>query len=317
MRKRILVIAFLAIISFQGFGQNSIDWKAFSRDVNFIVISDSGRNGYYDQVPIADLMGNIGENLWLRCVVSTGDIHHFDGVRSVNDPLWMTNYELIYKNPTLMLPWYTVLGNHEYRGTTQACLDYTQVSARWHMPARYYTQVIKGKKSSVRIVMLDTTPIIDYCRNDVETYPDACLQDRDTQLEWLDTVLSEATEDWVLVLGHHPIYADTPKNPAENGGMQMYLDPILKKHNNVLMYISGHLHTFQHIRKEDTDMDYIVNGSASQSRPTVSPIDGTQFCKAVTGISLVSANKKQLTYYMLDKDGNVIYSLNYSKDNDR
>ena len=61
-----------------------------------------------------------------RSVVAAGDVHHFEGVRSVQDPLWMTNYELIYSHPDLMLPWYPILGNHEYRGNTQAVLDYSK-----------------------------------------------------------------------------------------------------------------------------------------------------------------------------------------------
>ena len=30
-----------------------------------------------------------------ECVFAAGDVHHFEGVRSVNDPLWMTNYESV------------------------------------------------------------------------------------------------------------------------------------------------------------------------------------------------------------------------------
>lgn len=314
MNRIYYVVAIIALFfSLPVYSQSEGDWKSLSRDINFFVISDSGRNGYYDQCPIAEMMGQIGESLRLKCVVSTGDIHHFDGVRSTQDPLWMTNYELVYKHPELMLPWYVGLGNHEYRGTPQACVDYSQVSARWHLPSRYYTQVIAGKKATVRIVMLDTTPLIDYCREDTSTYPDANNQNREEQLEWLDRTLIEADEDWVIVMGHHPIYAHTPKNQAENEGMQACVEPILKRHANVIMYVSGHLHSFQHIHKADSPIDYVVNGSASQSRPEVLPIDGTVFCKATTGVSIVCADKKELTYYMLDKEGNILHSIHYAK----
>ena len=315
MKRISIVITFIFSLLFTipSYSQSETGWNSKSREINFFIISDSGRNGYYDQCTIADKMGDIGESLRLKCVVSNGDIHHFEGVRSVADPLWMTNYELVYKHPELMLPWYVTLGNHEYRGNTQACVDYTQISSRWRMPSRYHTQVIKGKKASVRIVLLDTTPIIEYCRKDTGTYPDAIKQNREKQLRWLERVLSEADEDWVIVLGHHPIYADTPKNIAENEGMQDCVNPILKRHKNVVMYVSGHLHTFQHIHREDSHIDYIVNGSASQSRPSVSPIEGTVFCQATTGVSLICANKKELTYYMLDKDGNILHTIQYLK----
>ena len=115
------------------------DYSIFDKKFNFYVANDLGRNGYYDQKPIAELMGTMAEEVGPEFVVATGDIHHFEGVRSVNDPLWMTNYELIYSHPELMIDWFPVLGNHEYRGNTQAVMDYTNISRRWTMPARYYT----------------------------------------------------------------------------------------------------------------------------------------------------------------------------------
>lgn len=77
---------------------------------NFYVVNDMGRNGYYDQKPIAEKMGELAEVIGPEFVAAVGDVHHFEGVASVNDPLWMTNYELIYSHPELMLYWFPVLG---------------------------------------------------------------------------------------------------------------------------------------------------------------------------------------------------------------
>ena len=85
------------------------DYSIFDKKFNFYVANDLGRNGYYDQKPIAELMGTMAEEIGPEFVVATGDIHHFEGVRSVNDPLWMTNYELIYSHPELMIDWFPVL----------------------------------------------------------------------------------------------------------------------------------------------------------------------------------------------------------------
>lgn len=281
--------------------------------MNFYVANDLGRNGYYDQKPIAEIMGRMAETVGIECVCAPGDVHHFEGVRSVNDPLWMTNYELIYSHPELMLPWYATLGNHEYRGNTQAVLDYAKISARWDMPARYYTKVLKEKKTSVRLVFLDTTPMMDKYRKDSETYPDAVGQDWQRQLEWADSVLTAATEDWVIVLGHHPVYADTPKSESERTDMQARLDPVLRRHKNVAMYICGHIHNFQHIRKPGCDIDYVVNTSGSLSRPKVQKIDGTKFCSGVSGYSLVCADSKSLDLHLIDKEGKVVYSIHKTK----
>lgn len=218
--KRFFWTCCLSLSVLVAFAQEASAWKALEKPVNFLLANDLGRNGYYDQKPIAELMGQMAENVDIEAVVAAGDVHHFEGVRSVNDPLWMTNYELIYSHPELMIPWYPVMGNHEYRGNTQAVLDYAQVSARWEMPARYYTKVLENDDVTVRLVMIDTAPLLDKYRKDVEKYPDACKQDMDKQLAWMDSVLTAATEDWVLVVGHHPIFADTDKSDAERLDME-------------------------------------------------------------------------------------------------
>ena len=292
--------------------QDAAAWKQLERPLNFYLANDLGRNGYYDQKPIAELMGRMAEAIDIEFVVAAGDVHHFEGVRSVDDPLWMTNYELIYSHPDLMLPWYPILGNHEYRGNTQAVIDYSNVSARWQMPARYYTKVMEEDGITVRLVMTDTPPMIDKYRKDTDKYPDAGKQDLNAQLEWVDSVLTVAKEDWVIVVGHHPIYADTDKNDTERTDMQRRLDTILRKHGNVDFYICGHIHNFQHIRMPGSDIDYVVNSSGSLSRE-VKPVDGTVFCSDATGYSLITVDKDEIDLHMIDRDGKVIHTVKRTK----
>ena len=126
-RRRLLVMLFaLAVslfVSMIANAQTPAQWKALKSDVVFYVANDLGRNGYYEQKKIAELMGVMGETVGPECVVAAGEIHHFNGVASVNDPRWITNYENIYSHPELMIDWWPVLGNHEYRGNTQAVID--------------------------------------------------------------------------------------------------------------------------------------------------------------------------------------------------
>lgn len=313
MKRISTLVIILAAAVMTVFGQTPADWAKLEKSVNFYVANDLGRNGYYDQKPIAELMGRMAETVGIECVAAPGDVHHFEGVRSTQDPLWMTNYELIYSHPELMLDWFPTCGNHEYRGNTQAVLDYSGVSARWNMPAKYYTKVLEDDGVTVRLVFIDTTPLIDKYRKDTEKYPDAGKEDMDKQLAWLDQTLAQANEDWVIVLGHHPVYAYTDKSDKERTDMQKRLNPILLKHKNVAMYICGHIHNFQHIRKPGTDIDYVVNTSGSLSRENVQPVDGTQFCSGVSGFSLVCADKQTLSLHLIDKDGKVVYTVNHTK----
>lgn len=309
--RKIFLIILVAVLGNLAVTAQITDYSIFDKKFNFYVANDLGRNGYYDQKPIAELMGVMGEEVGPEFVLATGDVHHFEGVRSVSDPLWMTNYELIYSHPELMIDWFPVLGNHEYRGSTQAVLDYTNISRRWTMPARYYTKSFEDDGITLRIVWIDTAPIIDKYRNDSTTYPDACKQDYKKQLAWIDSVLTAAKEDWVIVAGHHPIYAETPKDESERQDLQARLDPILRKHK-VDMYIDGHIHNFQHVRVPDSDTDYVTNTSASLSRK-VKPIEGTVFCSPEPGFSIVSADKKSLELRMINKRGNILHTIRRDK----
>lgn len=308
--KKIFLLVFVAILSNLATAQIT-DYSPFDKKFNFYVANDLGRNGYYDQKPIAELMGVMAEEVGPEFVLATGDVHHFEGVRSVNDPLWMTNFELIYSHPELMIDWFPLLGNHEYRGNTQAVIDYTNVSRRWSMPASYYTRAFEDKGATLRIVWVDTAPMIDKYRNDSISYPDACKQDYKKQLAWLDSVLSTAKEDWVIVAGHHPIYAETPKDESERQNLQTRLDPVLRKHK-VAIYVCGHIHNFQHVRMPGTNIDYVTNSAGSLARK-VKPIEGTVFCSPEPGFSIISADKKSLELRMIDKKGNVLHTVTQKK----
>lgn len=309
---RRLLIVLAAFVTIAANSQTATEWKECAKgNVRLIVANDLGRNGYYDQKPIASLMGEVADGMGPDAVLALGDIHHYGGVRSVSDPLWMTNYETVYTHPELLVDWMPICGNHEYRGNTQAMIDYSGVSRRWNMPARYYTRTFESKGTTVKVVFIDTTPLIDKYRNDAEQYPDACKEDMDKQLKWLDSVLSAAEEDWVLVAGHHPVYAETSKAEYERADMQRRVDAVLRRHR-VDMYLCGHIHNFQHIRAKGSDIDYIVNSSASLSRK-VKPVEGTQFCSGETGFSLVTADKKALNLYMINRDGKVLHTVTRNK----
>ena len=311
MRRLTSALLFLILCALSLRSQTPSDWQELRLDLNFYLVNDMGRNGYYDQKPIAELMGLMAGTVKPECVFAIGDIHHFWGVESTSDPLWLTNFETIYSHPDLMLPWYPLLGNHEYRGNTQAVLDYSSVSRRWMMPSRYYTKIFTDGDLSIRFVLIDTTPLIERYRVDSLKYPDVCAQSADEQLRWLEQQLSEATEDWVIVFGHHPIYAETGKDDVERLDMQAAVDPILRRHR-VDIYACGHIHNFQHLRFSDSDIDYVVNTSASLSR-SVEAVDGTRFCDPGTGFSVISASKTDLRLYMIDNTGTVIHTVSRTK----
>ena len=275
--------------------------------LTFFIANDLGRNGYYQQKKIAELMGEMANEIGPECIIAAGDIHHFSGVESIYDPLWMTNYEQVYSHPELMIPWFPICGNHEYRGNTQAVLDYSNISRRWQMTEKYYTRTYEKKGTSIRIIWLDTTPLIQRYRKDPVTYPDAYKENVVKQLAWLDSTLTVAKEQWVVVIGHHPLYAQTDKPIEEQTDMRKTVGEVLKRHH-VDMYVCGHIHNFQHIMMAGDDIDYLVNSSASLARK-VKPIEGTQFCSSDEGFAVLSVDKKALTLSLINYEGIIIYQI--------
>ena len=64
MNMKIKSLLILALVSVCTFVQAQLtDYSIFDKKFNFYVANDLGRNGYYDQKPIAELMGTMGEEI--------------------------------------------------------------------------------------------------------------------------------------------------------------------------------------------------------------------------------------------------------------
>jgi tartrate-resistant acid phosphatase type 5 len=282
---------------------------AFAREpdsqLNFLVVGDWGRDGANHQREVALQMAKKARQLRCSHVFSVGDNFYDNGVQSAVDPQWRSSFEDVYSARSLQIPWYVALGNHDYRGDPQAQVEYTQVSRRWRMPARYY----KIAGSEVRaphldLFVIDTSPLVNQYRDDVHgaIAKNVVSQDVDAQLRWLDQQLGASTADWKLVIGHHTLrsggsaHGDTPE-------MVQLVEPLLRKHR-VRAYINGHDHDLQHIRRDG--MDYIGCGAGSEARP-VQAVEGTLFCAARSGFAAMMSRPDSLSIEFHDLRGVRLY----------
>ncbi len=281
--------------------------------LNFMVANDMGKRGVSEQKNIATLMGKEAKYNGIEFIAVAGDPIHDDGVKSTDDSEWKDKYENIYTASSLMkIPWYVISGNHEYHGSVQAILDYSKISVRWKAPARYYSieKTIGTTGDKCLFVFLDTPPLIDKYRTD-DSYSDAGKQDFGKQLKWLDSTLVTSNDRWKIVIGHHPVYADTEKAEAERTDMQKRVGIILEN-RKVDVYICGHIHNFQHIKPEGKTVNYIVNSSASASRK-VNKTDGTIFCNPNPGFTLCSVTQENFAFSFIDHKGETIYKYTVKK----
>lgn len=245
---------------------DSLLLSLLENDLTFFILSDWGRNGYYHQKDVSEAMGTFSDTYFSPdFIISCGDNFQVNGVGSTQDPLWYTNFESIYTHPSLLVDWYPVLGNHDYKGSTDALIQYSKISRRWKMEDRYYTLVKTINDSSqARFIFIDTPALIESYRNQPDKYPDACLQDEKKQLNWLNNVLSEAKEDWIFVAGHHPVYSASQKH-GDTPELIAKLQSLFEEYG-VDMYFCGHDHDFQHLKPTGATVDYIVSGTGATVR---------------------------------------------------
>ena len=72
LREKSIVLFMALFVAITSFAQTPESWKALEKPLNFYLANDLGRNGYYDQKPIAELMGTMAENVDIECVVAAG-----------------------------------------------------------------------------------------------------------------------------------------------------------------------------------------------------------------------------------------------------
>ena len=203
-------------------------------------------------------------------IATVGDNFYEDGVASLDDEHWKQSYENIYKELTKKYPWYVSLGNHDYRGSVDAQLNYHSINPNWNMPDRYYTFVrdVAGKQK-VRFLIIDTNPYLPaYYTNSL--YKNIITQqDTARQTRWVDSVLASSQEDWKIVLGHHPLYYSNATNP-DTATLVRVMEPLFEKYK-VQAYIAGHVHDIQYNIVKGRSVTHIISGSGAKSIQTAPP----------------------------------------------
>jgi len=321
MKKNILIPVFLVsailIMSFTDDKKAKTDGhepvvtsKTFGHSFNFIIVSDWGWNGYGHQQEVADQMEKTADSVNAKFIASCGDNFQVAGVASTQDPLWMFSYENVYKGLSLQVNWYPVLGNHDYKGNTQAEIDYSKISRRWCMKDHYYTFAKRVTDSiSARFIFLDTPPLVEAYWKRHDEYPDVVNQDTAKEIRWLKDVLANAKERWILVFGHHPVYSASHKH-GNTKEMIARVKPLLV-HYHAQIYFCGHDHDLQHLREKGSKVDYIVTGTGGETRPNSSN-EMSVFSGSQPAFSVVSLKGDSIRVCFVGIKGNMIYSFGRS-----
>ncbi|MCX7937354.1 MAG: metallophosphoesterase [Chlorobi bacterium] len=223
-----------------------------SSDVVLFVLGDWG-SGSAIQRDVARAMALHARGTRPHAIISTGDNFYPSGVSSVSDRLFRERWEKTYADSSLQVQWIVALGNHDYRGSIAAQLEYSRLQPRWYLPAPYYTTTVSAGANVVALFVLDTDSLLS---NDAN---------RMRQLQWLDSVLGNSSAGTRIVIGHHPLrsygfYGD-------NRMLVEQLKPILDRHG-VVLYLCGHEHDLQIIEHPNDRFTCVVSGGGGHARRT-------------------------------------------------
>lgn len=272
-------------------------------EIRFLVLGDWGRQGGARQREVARGMGDRAAARGADFVITTGDNFYEDGVGSVDEEAWRISFREIYASPSLDIPWYPVLGNHDYHGSVQAQIDYSRRDGRWKMPARYHSFERPVGREGALFVFLDTNPFLGTYRWMKWKYSDLGSQDPADQTQWLDEILGGSTAAWKIVVGHHPLFsAGAMHGPTR--GLRSRLQPIFERHG-VQVYFSGHDHNLQHLKPPGTT-HYVISGGGSEAR-RVGTHRSVLFARGSPGFVSATLGEDVLSLDFIDDGGMTIY----------
>ena len=236
-------------------------------------------------------MGAVAAEIDAQFVLTTGDNFYERGVQSVRDSKWQRSFESIYTAASLQIPWFVTLGNHDYLGSVEAQIAYSEVSERWTLPDRYYSFTLAvDDTTSAIFAVIDTVPLVEGRSastppGDLDDSDAADEWDSERQLHWLDSTLAGSGADWRFVVGHHPLYAADGKH-RDYPILRETVGPILEAHE-VDVYIAGHVHALQHLEPEETGVHHVISGGGSLASQ-VDPEVPVTFAAGAAGFAAMS-----------------------------
>jgi predicted MPP superfamily phosphohydrolase len=293
--------------------------------------------GYHqtNEIAVAAQMGKTASELDVQLIVNTGDNFYYCGVENLSDAQFKTDFEDVFTDKSLHVPWYGLLGNHDYAYDVQAQLKYKSPNNdRWQIPDRNYTKRVHlGGSNYATFVFVDTNPCIASYRADDPKGWDPCsgdygeckdtpdkechfhdhilAQDCQGQYDWLKSSLDAIDkDDWIIAVGHHE---------ADKIDVKDFTELFLARKIN--LYLNGHTHALKHYQIDGNkgidwftsgagcmihthDQDQVVNSAAAHSVEEL-------FYQAVSGFTVHTFSKDftTLTTKVIDTSGNVIYSF--------
>ncbi|GAX83740.1 hypothetical protein CEUSTIGMA_g11165.t1 [Chlamydomonas eustigma] len=298
----------------------------------FFVVGDWGRRGSDSQQTATSLMVSTARCILPQFIISTGDNFYPHGLEHAADPQILDTFKNVYSSHSLQVPWYAVLGNHDYGDTLTSqqlsnCSNPPPESLSECQPGCCYSplwQVTAANLDSrwrleqgvhklqfpnleLDIFFMDTSPFIKHYREQPWANNIGGLSFQDAQLQQiiLQSLLQNSSARRKIVVGHHPVksYGEHCTAPGGSDCDDMsWLHPLLQEHK-VLAYFSGHEHDLQYMVEGSPAVAYVVSGAGSDIR--YGEFDGrdiptnSTFVRDDTGFVAVVLRKDSMSLYYI------------------
>lgn len=216
-----------------------------------------------------------------------GDNFYETGVSSTSDSQWKNKFEEVY---ALQIPFFALLGNHDYDGNEQAEIDYSDLQDRWKLPSPNY-QITYPQGSSapaIEIFVIDS--------NKVDSSSAAALAD----------ALTTSQARWKIAALHHPFYSNGP-HPDNEMGQNAFLIPLLCP--AVDLVLSGHDHFFAQLDEpaDGCRFQQFIAGTGGRSLHAIIPDPRTVYTEASHGFVWIEASSSSLSLEFRRSDGSLAY----------
>ena len=122
----------------------------------------------------------------------------------------------------------------------------------WNMNGERYYSYVRG---NVRFFALDSS------RMDPK------------QVEWIETSLREAREDWKICYFHHPLYSNAGRH-GSSVDLRVLLEPIFVKHG-VDVVFAGHDHVYERTRPQKGIVHFVSGAAGKLRRGNMRPTEQT------------------------------------------
>ena len=317
-------LAFLSLVATSALAQqDGLDFFFWGDWGSNVPANESDSGIAFEGAKVAKQINVYAEALKPEFMVLLGDNFYQNGVNSTTDPLWQQVYRSLYTAPATYVPWYPVMGNHDYYGQNpQPEIDYTKEhrDSRWTFPDYQYTRVweIPGSTKTLQIVFINSVTLCPEAASaptkihwpNATEYPEQIRFIYQPTLQWIEDTLAASTADYLLVAGHYHIYTNTAGDSMKPEGicLQERLVPLLRQYR-VAAYMNGHEHNFEHHFIKGINYLTVGHGSDQNDALASGTPPGLLFnLTNIGGFGIMHVSDYSLNFTYVDEHGNHIYS---------